>query len=73
MLEKVEKTLVIWCSSFFSLNIKQLAISLRPRLFPFILRNWNLNNGVCYFFKNVTFHNSSKFIYKPISNSWGER
>jgi hypothetical protein len=46
--------------------------SLRARLFPFILRNWNLINGVGYFL-NVTLHNFPKCIYKSISNSWGER
>jgi hypothetical protein len=48
---------------------RPVQISIRPCLFPFILRNWNLTNGVGYFFKNVTFHNFPKFIYKPISNS----
>jgi hypothetical protein len=23
--------------------------TLMPRLFPFILRNWNLTNGICFF------------------------
>jgi hypothetical protein len=27
------------------------SLSFMSRLFPFFLRNWNLTNGICYFFR----------------------
>jgi hypothetical protein len=45
-------------------------ISVRARLFPFILRNWNLTSEIDYFLE-CDIPQLSKCIYKSISNLWG--